>query len=234
MKPLALWRHELRRTGLAAVLAPPLAGGLVLLVAVAGAASAQVSTQDNARTMQAMLEMVLPLTAGMGAAALVGTDPVVELHLSVPTRYRGTVLRRLAVTAGWVGAVAVVLASGMVASGWWHRWPGAHPPLVGQLGWLAPTVCLAGLGLLFGALSSSPALATSVVVIGWLFDWAATVLWQRASWGWRLELFATTQATPDRYWMANRVTLLAAGGVMTFGAWLLLGRPERLLTKETQ
>jgi hypothetical protein len=230
MKPLALWRHEVRRAGLAALLAPPVAGALVLLVAVLGATSGDVSTKDTARTLYGLLEMALPLAAGIGAAGLVGADPSVELQMSVPTAYRTTILRRLVATVGWVSAIAFVTVGAMLATGWWARWPAPH----GQLTWIAPTACLAGLGLLLGVLSTSPALATSVVTVVWLFDWAAAGILSQYGWGRWLELFATTHAMPARHWTANRLGLLATGAAMTVGAWLLLRHPDRLLTKETQ
>jgi hypothetical protein len=181
-----------------------------------------------------MLELALPLAAGVGAASLVGVDPAVELHLSLPTAYRATILRRLLLTAGWVALLALTAAAVMVASGWWDRWPGAHPPLAGQLTWLAPTLCLAGLGLLVGALSASPALATSAVAALWFFDLAAGGLLQQHRWSRLLYLFATTRGTVEADWAANRLTLLAAGAAMTSAGWLLLRHPSRLLTREAE
>jgi hypothetical protein len=176
----------------------------------------------------------LPLAAGVGAASLVGADPAVELQLTLPTAYRATILRRLAVTAAWVALIALSAAAFMVASGWWHRWPAAHPPLVGQLTWLAPTVCLAGLGLLAGALSGSPAVATVVISSLWVFEFAAVGPLQEHRWSRLLYLFATTRGTVEADWTANRLTLLAAGVAMTAAGWLLLRHPTRLLTKEAE
>jgi hypothetical protein len=234
MRPLSLWRHELRRAGWAALLAPPVAAGTVLLVAVDGAARLHQPSRDTAHLLQSLLEMALPLAAGAGAASLVGRDPAIELQFTLPTAYRTTVLRRLVVTTGWVAAIALAVAASMVASGWWHRWPEAHPALAGQLTWLAPTLCLAGLGLLAGALSGSPAVASTVVASLWLFEYAAAGLLQEHRWSRLLYLFATTRGTVDRDWTANRLTLVAAGVAMTTAGWLLLRRPSRLLTKEAE
>jgi hypothetical protein len=234
MRPLSLWRHEARRAGWASLLAPPLAAGLLVVVAVDGAARLGQPSRDTARVLQSLLEMALPLAAGVGAASLVGRDPAVELQLTLPTSYRATILRRLAITAGWAAMVAVAVAVAMVASGWWHRFPGAHAPLAGQLTWLAPTLCLAGLGLLTGALSASPAPATSAVAVLWVFDQAAAGLLQQHRWSRLRYLFATTRGTVERDWAANRLTLLAAGAAMATAAWLLLRHPSRLLTKEAE
>ncbi len=116
---------------------------------------------DTALILQNLLELALPLAAGVGAASLVGRDPAVELQLTLPTAYRATILRRLAASTGWVAVVALTVVLGAVATGWWDRWPGAHTPLAGQLTWLAPTAFLAGLGLLVGALAGSAALAAA-------------------------------------------------------------------------
>jgi hypothetical protein len=234
MRPLALWGHEARRAGWAALLAPLAAAGLLVAMAVDGAARLDQPSQSTALVLQSLLELALPLAAGVGAANLVGRDPAVELQLTLPTAYRATILRRLAVTAGWAALVALAVAAAMVASGWWHRWPEAQPALAGQLTWLAPTLCLSGLGLLAGALSASPALATSVVAALWVFEYAANGLLQQHRWWRLLYLFATTRGTVDRDWAANRLTLLLAGAAMTFAGWLLLRHPSRLLTKETE
>ncbi len=234
MRPLSLWRHEVRRVGWAALLAPLIAAGVLVLVALDGAARLEQPSRDTARVLQSLLEMALPLAAGVGAANLVGRDPAVELQLTLPTPYRATILRRLVVTAGWVAVTALSVAAVMVASGWWDRWPAAHQPLAGQLTWLAPTLCLAGLGLLAGALSGSPALATSVVATLWVFQQAAAGPLQEHRWSRLLYLFATTRGTVQQDWIANRMTLLAAGAAMTSAGWLLLRRPSRLLTKEAE
>jgi hypothetical protein len=234
MRPLSLWRHEVRRAGWVALLPPVLAAGILVLVAVDGAVRLNYPNRGTALVLQSLLELALPLAAGLGAASLVGRDPAVELQLTFPTAYRTTIMRRLAVSAGLVAVIALTTAVAMVASGWWHRWPSAHDTLPGQLTWLAPTLCLAGLGLLAGALSASPAAAASVVVAVWFFDLAATGLLQQHRWSRLLYLFATTRGTVEDDWTANRLTLLAAGAAMTAAGWLLLRCPSRLLTKETE
>jgi hypothetical protein len=234
MQPLSLWRHEVRRVGWAAPLAPLLAAVGLAAVAVDSAIRLDQPDSSTALVLHSLLEVALPLAAGMVAANLVGRDPAIELQLTLPTPYRSTILRRLVVTVGWVAAVALTTAAFMVASGWWHRWPETHPALAGQLAWLAPTLCLCGLGLLAGALSGSPAVASIVVATLWVFEYAAAGPLQEQRWSRLLYLFATTRSTVDRDWTANRLTLVAAGVAMTAAGWLLLRRPSRLLTKEAE
>ena len=234
MRPISLWRHEMHRAGWAALFTPLAAAVGLVLVAADGAIRLDQPSHGTALVLQSLLELALPLAAGMGAANLVGRDPVLELQLTLPTAYRTTVLRRLVVTASWVAVIALTTATFMVASGWWHRWPEAHPALAGQLTWLAPTLCLCGLGLLAGAVSGSPAVASIVVASLWLFEYAAVGLLQEHRWSRLLYLFATTRGTVAQDWAANRLTLLMAGAAMTFAGWLLLRRPSRLLTKEAE
>jgi hypothetical protein len=231
---MSLWRHEVYRAGWVALVTPLAAAVGLVLVAVDGAIRLDQPSRDTAQIFHSMLELALPLAAGMGAANLVGRDPVVELQLTLPTGYRTTILRRLVVTAGWVAVIALTTAALMVASGWWHRWPEAQPALAGQLTWLAPTLCLCGLGLLAGAVSGSPAVASAVVASLWVFEYAAAGPLQEHRWSRLLYLFATTRGTVAQDWAANRLTLLAAGAAMTAAGWLLLRRPSRLLTKEAE
>jgi hypothetical protein len=234
MRPLSLWHHELRRAGSVALLPPVIAEVILVGAAVDGAARLGQPARDTALVLHSSLEVALPLVAGIAAGSLVGRDPAIELQLTMPTLYRGTILRRLIVSAGWVALIALAAAATMVASGWWDRWPGAHEPLAGQLTWLAPTLCLSGLGLLIGALSGSPATATSAVTVLWFFHLAAGSLLGQHRWSRLLYLFATTRATTDDDWLANRLTLVAAGVAMISLGWLLLRRPGRLLTKEAE
>ncbi len=234
MRPLSLWHHELRRAGWVALLPPVLAEVILVVAAVDGTVRLGYPDRGTALVLQSSLELALPLAAGVAAGSLVGRDPAVELQLTMPTSYRGTILRRLIVSAGWAAAIAVAAAAVMVASGWWDRWPGAHEPLAGQLTWLAPTLCLSGLGLVTGAVSGSPATATSVVTVLWFVHLAAGSLIGQHRWSRLLYLFATTRPITDDDWLANRLTLVAAGVAMITLAWLLLRRPSRLLTKEAE
>jgi hypothetical protein len=82
MRPLSLWRHEVRRAGWAALLAPLIAAVGLAVVAVDGAIRLDQPSGSTALVLQSLLELALPLAAGMGAANLVGRDPVVELLTS--------------------------------------------------------------------------------------------------------------------------------------------------------
>lgn len=224
-RPLPLWRHEIRRAGWTALLAPPLAIGAIVAVAVLSAEG----EENTARTLFAALEMAAPLAAGVGAASLVGRDTAAELLLTTPTSYRAILLRRLAVTVGWTALVAVLLAGTLLASGWWERWPGNHGAVTGQLIWIAPTLGLGALGFLSAVAFRGPAAAGGVVAICWIFQQLFAGAVQQHHWSRLLYLFASTRGTVPADWAANRITLIVLAAVLTAGAWLLLGRNERLL-----
>ena len=219
-----IFRYEVRRAGWPVLVAPPLAAAAVGTLALIGARSG-----DNQRTAYAwfcVLEMAIPLAVGIGASSLVGRDPVLELQLTLPTRYRGTLLRRATVAVGVGALVASAVAALLVATGWWQRWPQARGGWLGQLTWFAPTVALAAFGLLAAALLRAPGAAAATVAALWLFEQMAPH-WLPAP----LLLFATTRPfTGD--WTVNRTALLASAPVLLAAAWPLLGRAQWLLAGE--
>jgi hypothetical protein len=225
---MALWRCEVRRAGWAALLTPPVATGLVLVLVFAGAASGT-SEADTALALFALMEMAIPLAAGIGAASLIGHDPGVEWQLTLPTPYRATLLRRFGVTMGWTALVAGGLAAALVTTGWWDRAPGNHGALAGQLIWLAPTLWLGAAGLLAGALLRNPAAASGLIAGVWILEQVLADAVQAHYWSRLLYLFASTRGAAAEDWAANRLTLVASAICLAGIAWPLLGRPERLL-----
>lgn len=228
MRPRSLWRHEVRRAGWAALLTPPVTAVLVAVIAIAQAASGA-GTTDVARTLQSVLEMGMPLGAGIGAATLIGRDPVVELQLAVPSSYPVTLLRRWVATLSWVAAIALLTSAALVATGWWARWPQSHDVLLGQLTWLSPAVWLAAVGFLAAALLASPAAASGVVAIIWLFEQVLKDDIAAQHWSRLLFLFTTTRGAVPADWLPNRLLLLGTGLVVLAVAAARLRRTERFL-----
>jgi hypothetical protein len=232
VRPLPLWRHEIRRAGWTAALAPTLAA--VLVVAVTLVNGTDVGEREVMRNLFAVLEMALPPVAGIGAASLVGRDPAVELQLTVPTPYRATLVRRLAVSVGWTALVAVLIVGVLMASGWWSRWPEAHGAVAGHLVWLAPTLWLAAVGFLAGAALRSAAAAGGLVAMLWVLEQIFADAVQEHRWSRLLYLFATTRGTVPADWAGNRLTLVVTAIAFGVAGWLLLGRTERLVQGETE
>jgi hypothetical protein len=231
VRPLTLWRFEARRAGWAALLGPPIAVAAGVAAALANPLPGETST---ARILLGTLEMAVPLAAGVGCASLVGRDPGVELQLAVPTPYRVTLLRRMAVTLGWAALVAALMAAALIATGWWARWPDNHGPFAGQLTWLAPTAGLGAVGFAAGAALRSPAAAGAVVTSLWTLQQLFAGLFQQHLPGRLLYLFATTRGTVPGDWTGNRLTLLGAAAALVAGGLLVLARSERLIAGDEE
>jgi hypothetical protein len=231
VRPLALWRHEARRAGWTALLTPP---AVLVLGALAAAIQLGAGESDAsvARTLLGTLEMLLPLAAGVGAAALIGHDPVAELAASCPTRYPVTLLRRLVVSLAWIAVLAALVSAALVATGWWARWPAAHSPLVGQLTWLSPVLFLAALGFLAAALLRNPGAAAGIVAVVWLVQQVLNDLMQSAPATRLLSLFATTRGGVPAEWTSNRLVLLGTAAVLFLLAWLVLTTAELVFSGE--
>jgi hypothetical protein len=226
-----LWRHEVRRAGLVALLGPPVAVAVGVSAALANPLPGDATTT---RILLGALEMAVPLAAGVGCASLVGRDPAVELLLAAPTPYRVTLLRRMAVTLGWAAVVAGLTAAVLIATGWWARWPANHGPLVGQLTWVAPTAGLGAVGFAAGAVFRSPAAAGALVTTLWAVQQFFADLAQQHLAGRLLYLFATTRGAVPGDWTENRLALLVAAAALVAVALVVLARSERLIGEEEE
>jgi hypothetical protein len=231
VRPLTLWRYEVRRAGWAALLGPPAVVALGTSVALFEPAS---SDPVTARILLGVLEMGVPLVAGIGCASLVGRDPAVEVQLAAPTPYRSTLLRRLAVTLGCAAVVAALTAAVLIATGWWARWPANHGPVAGQLTWLSPTLGLGAVGFAAGAVSRSPATAGGLVATLWTFQQFFADVAQEHRPARLLYLFATTRGAVPGDWTANRLALVGTAVALIALAVVLLGRAERLIGEGDQ
>lgn len=141
MTTTALWAQETRRAGPAALGLPILTAAAVAAVSVLVHAHTDGATAGP--TMVKLVADLFPVTAGLAAAAVLGRESALELQLTVPTAYRATVARRLAVLAvvvlaGAIGCLSVVGAEGQ----WTHPAQGPVAVLIP----LAPAVLLLGAG----------------------------------------------------------------------------------------
>jgi hypothetical protein len=101
--------------------------------------------------------------------------------------------------------------------------------VVGQLAWLAPLAWLSAVALVVGvALRGAPA-ASALVASLWLFELVIGEVFERARWLELTYLFATTRSPEAGFWLGNRLMLLVSAALLATGAWILLGRPDRLL-----
>ncbi|GAA3455007.1 hypothetical protein [Dactylosporangium matsuzakiense] len=216
----ALLRHEWRRAGLAAGLAAPVALALtVALGAVAGRPD---------RLLLAGLEAVVPLALAMAAVSVMVRERLRELHLSLPVPHTATLARRLALVAGGAAVLCLAGTAALVAVDGTGG-PGGGPA---ALIWASPAVFLGGLAVLVTVATRSAAVAATAVGLLWLGEQLFAGLFAVHRWLHPFFMFATLRGGSDRSWLANRLTLLAAGALFLAVAALLLHRPERLLDEE--
>lgn len=228
MIAFTVWRYEIRRCGWSLLGTPAGATAGVLAVAVLASASGTPPARTG-RLLLAATEAVLPLAAGVTAAAVVAREPAVELQLSLPTPYRTTLCRRLLVMSAWPALLATVLTAVMAGAGWW---PSAHPLPSGVLVWLPPLLWLAALGAAVAVGSRSVGAASAAVAGIWLAEQLFTGVFADSGWLRTLYLFPASRLPGADGWAAGRVLLLVTAGVLCAAVWLLLARPDRMLTDE--
>lgn len=222
----SLWRYELRRLGRGVLLGPLLAlAALGLLAALAMRAGLG---QQIDRILSEALD-VLPVIGGLAAAGIVVDDPALELQLSLPTTFRLTMLRRLALALGWTSLIGLTCAVTLAASGR-LAWP--ISPLEDQLIWLAPLLWLAGLGAALSLALGATAAGSSLVGMVWVLELAMGAGLAQVPALRPVLLFLRYDPAIATDWLANRLTLLALAAVGLGSAAWLLGRPERLLRGE--
>jgi hypothetical protein len=230
VQDIGLWRHEAARSGWPALLTPAVVGvAVAALAAVMLGASAPHDTV--VRLLVAGSEAVLPLAAGIGAASLAGRDAAVELQLSLPTPYRSTLLRRLAVTVTWPALLALAGSAVPLATGWW---PPAHAGAESLLVWAAPLCWLAALGAFLSVWLRSTAAASGVVAGLWLVELIFGPLFGKTPVLAQLYLFPTSRLPDMPGWTTNRAVLLGTAAVLLAGLAWLLSRPHRLLFEEDE
>ncbi len=225
---LGLWAYEARRTGWPA-LATPAAVSAGMIAVAAAMAEGGAPRHAVARLVVAGLEVMLPLAAGIGATALVGQDRAVELQLSLPTPYRVTLLRRLAILLAWPSLLAAASTAVLQAFGWW---PSAHSGAAGALVWLAPLLWLPALGVFLAVLLRNATAASGLIAGLWLVEQLFAVAFAASAPGRAVSLFPATWLAGMPGWAVNRAVLLTTAAVLLAGTCALLARPHRLLTEE--
>lgn len=209
--------YELRRIGLKGLVTPALTlaifACIATLMVIAGA-----DDRDVARVLTAVLEVGLPLSASVVAAAVV-VDPMIDLHFTFATRFRTTVFRRLSLLIAWTTLVAILWATALRYAGLWSV---PKPFLLGQLGWFAPLVWFVVAGALLAIVFRSRTVSISVLGGLWVFEnvfYSFIVAREPLR---PFFLFATTYTPDAPYWLGNRLALIAVGVVMAVVlAWVV-------------
>ncbi|AFT99094.1 hypothetical protein [Nocardia brasiliensis] len=146
-----IWRYEIRRCGLGVLAPTPLAGVVIGIALVAF---------DGAMILRTVALEVVPLTAGLVTAAVLGRERMLELHLTVRTPYPQTVVRRLVL----VGASVCGAVASIGALGWSAAAVAAGPLLVSTP---AFALALISVATFVVVASGSAAGASAIVVTVW-------------------------------------------------------------------
>jgi hypothetical protein len=226
MMKAGLLRYEMLRVGWPGLALPAIVAllfcGLSLMVGASGAGEAQIS-----RVLVAGLELVLPLSAGFTAAHVVASEPALGLQLTLRTRYRATLARRLSVLTGWAALIAFAWALAMRLLGLWELGvPGTF--LTGQLVWISPLLWFMAAGAIFSLLLSSETAGATLLAGIWIAEILLRGLFLGQDWLRPEFLFATTFAPGAPFWLSNRLALIATALLLGLGVWLLSSRNESL------
>ncbi|QIN84528.1 hypothetical protein GBA63_19170 [Rubrobacter tropicus] len=221
--------YELRQLGKVGLAMPIFVALGFVGIAVAMALTGT-GTEQIARRLTSGLEIALPFVAGLAAAFVVADEPALDLQLTVLTRYRTTVLRRLALIVGWTALVAILWAVALRLLGLW-AWP--EPFLLMQLGWLSPLLWYVSFGVLLALLLRSRMASGAVLGGIWVFQYVLGGALGFNYWtSLLLSLSTTTYQLPFfgiEQWLYNRLVLIATALLMTLGAALILRNNETLV-----
>jgi len=157
-------RYELRRVGVVALLTPVL---IIVSFSFFGVLMRfnGVSADRATRAVVAGLEIGVATAAGLIAASMISSDSLLELQLSLGTRYRTTFARRLALMLCWTALVGITTTLAVRLIG--HELAPVSL-LAQQLVWLAPLIWYAGAGALLAQLLRSRGGAAAVIAGIWI------------------------------------------------------------------
>jgi hypothetical protein len=201
-----LWMHDARRCGLAALALPPAAALGLVAVSVAVGGGDHADARSTGIGMVRLLADGFPVAAGLAAATAAARDRLIEVLLTLPTRYPVVVRRRVTVVTALVTLSAAAVITVLALAGQWAN--PARGPLA-LLVPMGPALFLIGAALFAQGALRSTAAASTVVIAAWLFQ---------------VLLFDTFVGS----WLENKLLLIAFGAVLAH-----LGR-RRLRDSEHQ
>jgi len=194
--------------------------------------------QNPAHALLALIEMLLPLAAGIGVATIIAQDSAVELQLTFPTAYASTALLRAelimlataciaALTSGVLGALGLLAAPTFTA-----HWNPLIPAMAWQFVWAGPLLWLCAVGICLGLLTRSRTASGTLLGGIWLLSSIfvgviAQTVWLRPFLLFPATLFlfpasSVSQADVTTYWLVTRLWLLGiALALFALNGWLL-------------
>lgn len=195
--------HRIGRVGFAL---PLIAGALIAVVGVV------LSAAVDAQWTTAVVIMLMPLHSlviGLASVGVLAGDPLVELHGSTPVGERAVQTMRgaLLALAGMAGAFVMFAPLHLLGVVYGDvGWPSAATPVGGAVVFVLSAYAAA-------AAAGSPRGATFCIVLIWVvlsFFWDTNLM----------TALALQRGVP-----------LVAAAVAAVGAWLSLGKPERVCAK---
>jgi len=226
MKPflrLDRLRHEVRILGPVLFLVPlalaAVFAGLTVMLFVGNVVHIFIAAM-----LIAALEACLPLTAGILLSTVAVQDASLELLLTMPAAYRRIVFLRFALILSWTLLVELLATLALYA---FLPWVPVKPLAAGQLTWLAPSLWLAGAGILLALLLRSQASSGAILGCVWIFQLVFHGYFAQNGWTRPWFLFATLYTPGASFWLANRLELIATALVLLAAAWCFLRDPER-------
>lgn len=220
---LDIWRHELRILGPVLFIIPI---GLALFFAALTVMMfvGNVPHSFIASLLIAAIEACLPLTAGILLATVAVQDTALELLLTMPIAYRVIAFARFLLILGWTLLVELLATLVLYA---FLPWVSPKPLAAGQLAWLAPSLWLAGAGILLALLLRSRANSGAILGCLWIIQLTFHGYFAQNAWTQPWFLFATLYTPGAPFWLTNRLELIAIALVLLAAAWWFLRNPER-------
>ncbi len=172
----------------------------------------------------AALEACLPLAAGILLANVAVQDASLELLLTMPVTYRSIAFLRFALILGWTLLVELFATLVLYA---FLPWVTAEPLFSGQLMWLAPSLWLAGAGILLSLLLRSRASSGAILGCIWLIQLTFHGYFALYNWTQPWFLFATLFTPRASFWLTNRLELIVGALILFAATWWFLRNPER-------
>lgn len=190
---------------------------------------------DVAQGLLLLLEFGIPPVAGLVAANLVGGNPAIELHLSLPRSYALVSWLRLALLTLWCAGCALLTSAAAAAAGYWIA-PQDGPRRV--LIWAAPMLWLVAGGAMLSLVLRSRVASSAILGMIWLGEFFLRTYFLQNGALQKAYLFLTIETLPgdsapaSTYWLANRLTLLATATFFLAALSFLLWHNEALLGHE--
>lgn len=172
------------------------------------------------------VETIAPLLFAVQAAFLLGPDnePALELLSSYPRSMPCLFLDRLLLVVCMHAAVA--LTGTMILFGIWHL----EDPVLALLRWLASGIVLGGVAVFTTQLTRQGIFGTLLVTLLWAASlYGGDEILKAWEWFWPFHVYLQPEKSGMLTYLLNRLSLSAAGVLLTLLALKFLGDEDRLL-----